>query len=73
MEGAAQQWYYRLKHNQATPSWSHFAELANIRFGPPTHSNPLGELCHLRLNGSLDDYIDKFYQRLTRCDEQSEP
>jgi hypothetical protein len=36
-------------------------------------SNPLGELCHLRLDGSLDDYIDKFYQWLTRYDKFSEP
>jgi hypothetical protein len=40
---------------------------------PPTHNNQLGELCHLHLDGSLDDYIDKFYQRLTRCDELSKP
>jgi hypothetical protein len=38
-----------------------------------TLCNPLGELCHLRLDGSLNDYIDKFYQCLTRCDELSEP
>jgi hypothetical protein len=40
---------------------------------PSTCSNPLGELCHLRLDGLLDDYIDKFYQRLTCCYEFSEP
>jgi hypothetical protein len=69
MQGAAQQWYYRLERNQGTPTWTRFTELANVRFGPPTRSNPLGELCHLRLDGSLDGYIDKFYQRLTCCDE----
>jgi hypothetical protein len=73
MQGAAQQWYYRLERNQGTLTWTHFTELTNVCFGPPTHSNPLGELCHLRLDGSLDDYIDKFYQRFTRCDELSEP
>jgi hypothetical protein len=38
----------------------------------PTCSNPLGELCHRRLDGSLNDYISKFYQRLTHCDKFSE-
>jgi hypothetical protein len=36
-------------------------------------SNPLEELCHLRLDSSLDDYIDNFYQCLTRYDEIFEP
>jgi hypothetical protein len=46
-------------------------DLANVRFGPLTHSNPLGELC--RLCHALDNYINKFYQRLTWCDELFEP
>jgi hypothetical protein len=41
MQGAAQQWYYRLERNQGTPMWTRFTELTNIRFGPPTRSNPL--------------------------------
>jgi hypothetical protein len=75
MQGAAQQWYYRLERNQGTPTGTCFTKLANDRFAPPppTRSNSLGELCHLRLDESLDDYINKFYQRLTRCNELSEP
>jgi hypothetical protein len=75
MQGTAQQWYYYLERNHGTLTWTRFTELANIRFAPPppTRSSPLGELCHLRLDGSLNDDIDKFYQRLTRCDELSEP
>jgi hypothetical protein len=46
-------------------------KLANVRFGRLTRSNPLGELYHLHLDGSLDDYTDKFYQRLTRCNKLS--
>jgi hypothetical protein len=72
-EGAAQKWYYRLERNQGTPSWTRFTELTNVHFGSLTCSNPLGELYHLHLDGSIDDYTDKFYQRLTHCDELSEP
>jgi hypothetical protein len=38
----------------------------------PDVQQPPGELCHL-LDSSLNDYINKFYQRRTRCDELSEP
>jgi hypothetical protein len=42
MQGIAQQWYYRLERNQGTLTWTRFMELANVHFGPPTHTNPLG-------------------------------
>jgi hypothetical protein len=78
MEGIAQQWYYRLKrnrldNNQGDPSWSQFCELVNQRFGPPTRSNPLGELCHLRCTGSVDDYQAQFLTLLARCGGVTEP
>jgi hypothetical protein len=61
MEGTTQQWHYRVERNQGPPTWARFSKLANIRFGPPTRSNPLGELCHLCPDGSLDEYIEMFY------------
>jgi hypothetical protein len=78
MEGIAQQWYYhfernRLDNNQSDPSWSQFCELVNQRFGPPTRSNPLGELCHLRCTGSVDDYQSEFLNLLARCGGVTEP
>jgi hypothetical protein len=30
-------------------------------------------LCHLHLDDSLDDYIDKFFLQLNRCDELYKP
>jgi hypothetical protein len=78
MEDIAQQWYYRLErnrldNNQGDPSWSQFCELVNQRFGPPTRSNPLGELCHLRCIGSVDDYQTEFLTLLARCGSVTEP
>jgi hypothetical protein len=48
-------------------------ELANQRFGPPSRSNPLGELCHLRRQGSVADYTEAFLTHLSRCDTITEP
>jgi hypothetical protein len=78
MEGIAQQWYYRLERNrqdsnQGDPSWSQFCELVNQRFGPPTCSNPLGELCHLRCTGSINDYQAEFLTLLAYYGGVSEP
>jgi hypothetical protein len=62
--------------NGAKPGYSILATLHGACQAPGkplTCSNPLGELCQLRLDDPLDDYIDKFYQRLTRCDILSKP
>jgi hypothetical protein len=73
MQGVAQQWYYRLECNQGTPTWACFTELVNQRFGPPSRSNPLGELCHLRRQGSVADYTEAFLTHLSHCDTITEP
>ncbi|CAO2197162.1 unnamed protein product [Urochloa humidicola] len=44
LEGAVQQWYYRLERNCGMPSWPDFVTAVNRRFSPPTRSNPLGVL-----------------------------
>jgi hypothetical protein len=62
-----------LERNQGTPTWARFTELANQRFGPPSRSNPLGELCHLRRQGSVADYTEAFLTHLSRCDTITEP
>jgi hypothetical protein len=47
--------------------------LANQRFKPPSRSNPLGELCHLRRQRSVADYTEAFLTHLSRCDTITEP
>jgi hypothetical protein len=56
LEGPASQWYFRLEKNHSEPSWADFVDDVNKRFGPPTRSNPLGELMHLRCSGTVDEY-----------------
>jgi hypothetical protein len=73
MQGVTQQWYYRLERNQGTPTWARFTELAHQRFGPPSRSNALGELSHLRRQGSITDYMEAFLTHLSLCDTITEP
>ncbi|CAO2152414.1 unnamed protein product [Urochloa humidicola] len=72
LEGAAQQWYYRLERNQGVPTRARFVELVNLRFGPPMRSNPLGELISVKRTGSVADYQDQFLTHLARCDDVTE-
>jgi hypothetical protein len=39
----------------------------------PSRSNPLGELCHLRRQRSVADYMEAFLTHLSRCDTITEP
>jgi hypothetical protein len=52
MTGEASQWYTLLERNRGTPSWEEFIQLVNKQYGPPLHSNPLGELIQLRREGN---------------------
>ena len=73
LDGAAGQWYYRLEKNQGVPSWTHFVDGINRRFGPPLRSNPLGELTQLRRMSTVDDYQEQFLVLLARCEDVTEP
>jgi hypothetical protein len=60
LTGVAQLWYARLELTSGTPSWCHFAQLVQQRFGPPITDSPIGELMLLRRTGTVDDYTDQF-------------
>jgi hypothetical protein len=72
LEGAASQWYFRLEKNQGESSWPDFIDGVKKRFGPPTRSNPLGELMHLRCSGTIDEFQENFLTLLARCDDINE-
>lgn len=68
----AQQWYTRLERDHGPPSWHRFSELLNMRYGPPLHSTPLGELAACRRTTTVDDYAERFLDLLTRTGYLSE-
>ena len=72
MTGSAQLWYHRLERDMGTPSWRHFVELINTRFGPPLRSNPLGELIALHKKGTVREFSDQFLALLCRTDPLTE-
>ena len=68
LTGIAQQWYFQLERDEGQPNWDQFKELCHMRFGPPTRSNPLGELTRLRQTGSVSEYQTNFLALLCRAD-----
>jgi hypothetical protein len=68
MGGVAAKWYYALECEYGHVSWARFAEFVNLRFRPPLHSNPLGELKELRCTGLVEEYQRQFLVMLCRCD-----
>ncbi|XP_062183145.1 uncharacterized protein LOC133887211 [Phragmites australis] len=65
MDDNAHHWYFHLERSHGEPPWHEFKTLCNTRFGPPIRSNPLGELRHLRQNGTVEDYQSRFLALLS--------
>lgn len=72
LEDGAQLWYMQLQREGGTPSWRHFSELLNIRYGSPLRSNPLGELAACTRTGSVVDFQDRFESLLPHAGTLSE-
>jgi hypothetical protein len=68
MDDVAVEWYYALEWDYDMVSWKRFAELVNLRFGPPIRFNPLGELKGLHRTGTNEEYQRQFLPLLCRCD-----
>ena len=56
LEDGAQMWFLQVQQDEGTPSWHRFSKLLNLRFGPPIHSNPLGELMACKRTCSVAEY-----------------
>jgi hypothetical protein len=56
----AQLWFYFLELNGDLPTWNRFVRLVNTRFGPSLTDIPIGELAHLRRDGTVEEYCTKF-------------
>lgn len=60
LEGGAQMWYIQVQADEGTPSWRRFAELLNLRYGPPVRSNPMEELMACKRTSTVAEYQDRF-------------
>jgi hypothetical protein len=67
LQDGAQLWYMQVQEDEGTPTWAHFKELLNLRFGPPLRSAPLFELSSCRHTGMVGDYQDRFQALLPRA------
>ncbi|KAL4569165.1 hypothetical protein LXL04_024799 [Taraxacum kok-saghyz] len=66
LQGRDSGWYRNLRRMKDRLNWVEFAEECKIRFGPPMSLNPLGELCRLRQQGTVEDYCEIFESHLSR-------
>ena len=67
LEDVAQLWYVQLQEDEGTPTWGHFKDLLNLRFGPPLRSAPLFELAECRRTGTVEEYSNRFQALLPRA------
>jgi len=67
LQEGAQLWYMQVQEDEGTPTWPHFTELLNLRYGPPLRSAPLFELSACRRTGTVTDYQDRFQALLPRA------
>ncbi|XP_068667724.1 uncharacterized protein [Aristolochia californica] len=74
--GEAQLWFYQVESDRLMQDWEEFKELSTIRFGPPAHCNPLGDLVLLRQTAPVELYQKQFQEklattsRMVRLDQQ---
>jgi hypothetical protein len=68
MDDTTAKWYYALEHEYGLVSWACFVDFINLNFGPPLHSNPLGELKDLRCTRTVEEYQRRFLALLCHCD-----
>ena len=67
LDDVAQLWYVQLQDDEGTPSWGHFKDLLNLRFGPALRAAPLFELTECRRTGTVDEYASRFQALLPRA------
>ena len=56
LTGLANLWYCHMERKHGQPAWEDFVAHISRRFGPPSRSNPFGELISLRRSGTVADY-----------------
>ncbi|XP_068638457.1 uncharacterized protein [Aristolochia californica] len=64
--GEAQLWYNQIELDRLLVDWAKLKELYTLHFGPPAHSNHLGDLVLLHQTGSVELYQKQFQEKLAR-------
>jgi hypothetical protein len=73
LEEGAQMWYIQVQEDEGIPSWCHFKDLLQLRYGPLLRSNLLHELALCKRTGTIVEYQDRFQALLPwagRLDEE---
>ena len=72
LDDAAQLWFIQLQEDEGTPSWGHFKDLLDLRFGPPLRSAPMFELAQCRRSGAVEEYANRFQALIPRAGQLDE-
>jgi hypothetical protein len=60
LTSVAHLWSVMLWRDEPTLHWPRFKTLCQQRFGPPLHTNTLGEVARLPFRSMVEDYQDRF-------------
>lgn len=73
LTGIAVLCYGHLEEKMGRPSWGEFQQLISNHFGPPTRTNPFGELISVHSYSIVADYNKRFLEHLTWRSGASSP
>ena len=68
-----QLWSVMLRRDKPTLHWPRFKTLCQQRFGPPPHTNTLGEVARLPFRSTVEDYQDRFLALLCHAEPVPPP
>jgi hypothetical protein len=56
LDDTVAEWYYQMERDFGMVPWPRFVDFINLRFGPPIHSNSIGEIKALFRTGTMEEY-----------------
>lgn len=69
LEGKTLQWHQNFMHNRLRnelPGWEEYIEAISARFGDDLHADPMAELKNLKQSSTVQVYLDKFDELMTK-------
>jgi hypothetical protein len=68
LDDTVAEWYYQMERDFGMVPWPRFVDFINLRFGPPIHSNSIGEIKALFRTGTMEEYSQRYLALLSHCD-----